>query len=234
MSKGKLYGVGVGPGDPELLTLKAIKTLKACPVVACPRTGNDRMLALEVVKSVVDLSGKTILPFSISMTKNDDQRAAEYLAAAEALAQPLAAGLDVALINLGDLSVFATFPYLAQIVAEMGFEYEMLPAVNSFAAAACALGVSLTERERGLYILSGQDEPERRLDLPGTKVLMKSAGALPQVLALLKEKGLLESSMLAANVGWPDQLLVRDMTAMPQDLDPGYFTLVIVKEPSHE
>ena len=143
MTKGKLYGVGVGPGDPELLTLKAIKTLKACPVVAAPVTGSGQMLALDVARAAVDLSEKIILPFNISMTKDDQQRRSEYRAAADAVAEHLAAGRDVAVINLGDLSIFATFPYLARIVADMGFEYEMQPAVNSFAAAACALGVSL-------------------------------------------------------------------------------------------
>ena len=138
MTKGKLYGVGVGPGDPELITLKAIKTLQACPVVACPVTGSGQMLALDVARAAVDLSGKTVVPFAISMTKDDDQRAAEYQAAAETVAEHLAVGRDVAVINLGDLSIFATFPYLARIVADMGYEYEMQPAVNSFAAAACA------------------------------------------------------------------------------------------------
>ena len=166
--------MGVGPGDPELLTLKAIKTLHACPVVACPVTGSGQMLALDVARAAVDLSNKTVVPFAISMTKSDDQRAAGYQSAAEAVAEHLAAGRDVAVINLGDLSVFATFPYLARIVADMGYEYEMLPAVNSFAAAACALGVSLTEREQGLYIMSGHDDVQQRLSLPGVKVLMKS------------------------------------------------------------
>ena len=230
MAKGKLYGVGVGPGDPELLTLKAIKALQACPVVACPVTGSGQMLALDVARAAVDLSDKTIVPFSISMTKSDDQRAAEYRAAAEAVAAHLAAGRDVAVINLGDLSIFATFPYLARIVADMGYEYEMLPAVNSFAAAACALGVSLTEREQGLYILSGHDDVQQRLSQPGVKVLMKSGSALPQVLSILKQRGLLEKSMLAVNVGWPEEQLYRDLSVLPEGFDPGYFALIIVKE----
>ena len=230
MTKGKLYGVGVGPGDPELLTLKAIKTLKACPVVAAPVTGSGQMLALDVARAAVDLSEKIILPFNISMTKDDQQRRSEYRAAADAVAEHLAAGRDVAVINLGDLSIFATFPYLARIVAEMGFAYEMQPAVNSFAAAACALGVSLTEGEQGLSIISGRSDLEQSLAQPGTKVLMKSGSALLQVISVLKERGLLEKSLMAANVGWPDEVLYHDLTALPDDFDPGYFALIIVKE----
>ena len=61
--KGTLYGVGVGPGDPELLTLKAVRTIEACPVIAAPRTPGGDMVALDIARQAVDLSGKTILPW---------------------------------------------------------------------------------------------------------------------------------------------------------------------------
>ena len=122
MKQGTLFGVSVGPGDPELLTLKAVKTIERCPVLAAPVTADGKTLALEIAAGAVDLTGKTVLPLALSMTKDEEKRRAEYAAAAQALADHLAAGEDVAVLNLGDVSVFASFPYLAAPLREQGFE----------------------------------------------------------------------------------------------------------------
>ena len=75
MSKGVLYGVGTGPGDPELLTIKAVRTIESCPVIAAPQTADGAMVALDIVRGAVDLAGKTVIPVRFSMTRDAERRA---------------------------------------------------------------------------------------------------------------------------------------------------------------
>ena len=83
--KGVFYGVGIGPGDPELLTLKAVRILEGCEVIAAPRTKGEATLALEIAGKAVDLSGKEILPLEFTMDRDPEVRMAAYRAAAEQL-----------------------------------------------------------------------------------------------------------------------------------------------------
>ena len=230
MKKGTFYGVSVGPGDPELLTGKAVRILRACPVIAAPATGAGRMLALQIAAGAVELEGKTVLPLSFSMTRDRAVRLAEYRAAAEAVSAHLDAGRDVAMVNLGDVSVYATAPRVGKLLAERGYETELVPGVPSFCAAACRLGVSLTEGDAGVHILSGHGNPEEGLDLSGTKVVLKSGRQLPGVLEALAERNLSGRSMLVKNCGLPGEALYPDLSEERPGEDTDYLSLVIVKE----
>ena len=113
---GTFYGVSVGPGDPELMTLQAVRRLENCPVIAAPQTPKGGMLALDIAKGAVELSGKTILPLRFAMSLDPAVQKAAHIEAARAVKEYLDAGQDVAMLNLGDLSVYATFRYLQEIL----------------------------------------------------------------------------------------------------------------------
>ena len=113
---GVLYGVSVGPGDPELMTLKAVRCLEKCPVIAAPQTAGGRMLALDIARGAVGLDGKTILPLRFAMSRDPEMLRASHEEAARAVKEYLNAGQDVAMLNLGDVSVYATFGYLQEIL----------------------------------------------------------------------------------------------------------------------
>ncbi len=231
--KGTFYGVGVGPGDPELLTLKAVRTIRACPVVAAPRTAGGKMVALEIARQAVDLSGKEILPLDFSMSPDPARRAAAHDAALAPVRACLLAGQDVAMLNIGDVSIYATCSYLMEKLAAEGFATARVAGVPSFCAAAAALNTSLTGIDTPLHLIPAGDEAglDAALDLPGTKILMKSARRLPQVLAALEERGLAAHSALAANCGLPGELLLPSLEQGGQAaLEAGYFVTVIVKE----
>ena len=87
MKKGVFYSVGVGPGDPELITLKAVRTLERCPVVAAPQTKNGEMLALSIARQAVSLEGKTVVPLHFTMSRDKAQQHAAHLAAAQFVEQ---------------------------------------------------------------------------------------------------------------------------------------------------
>lgn len=101
MSKGVLYGVGTGPGDPELLTIKAVRTIESCPVIAAPQTADGAMVALDIVRGAVDLTSKTVIPVRFSMTRDAERRTAEHASLVRELVAHLDAVRDVALLNLG-------------------------------------------------------------------------------------------------------------------------------------
>lgn len=227
---GTFYGVSVGPGDPELLTLKAVRCIEQCPVLAAPRTAEGRMLALEIVKGAVDVSGKTILPLQFTMSRDADTLRASHEAAAGAVREALDAGQDVAMLNLGDVSIYATYGYLEEILKAQGYPTARIAGVPSFCAAAAALGRSLTDGMEAPLTLAPGRHAEQVLDAPGAKVLMKSGRQLPAALAALRQRGLLEKSAMACNCGLPEQTLWPDLSSYDPARPVGYFTTIIVKE----
>lgn len=227
---GTFYGVSVGPGDPELLTLKAVRCIERCPVLAAPQTSEGRMLALDIVKGAVDVSGKTILPLRFAMSRDADVLRASHEAAAAAVRAQLDAGNDVAMLNLGDISIYATYGYLEEILKAAGYPTARIAGVPSFCAAAAALGQSLTSgMEAPLTIAPGR-HAEQVLDAPGAKVLMKSGRQLSAALDALRQRGLLGKSVMVCNCGLPDEALWPDLSAYDPAQTAGYFTTIIVKE----
>ena len=176
--QGVFYAVSVGPGDPELLTRQACRVLGACDVIAAPRTKAGRMLALGIAAGAVDMQGKTILPLDFTMARNEAVREDSYRAAAAAIKAELSVGRDVAMVNLGDVSVYATAYYILERIRADGFETVMCPGVTSFCAVAARLGRSLTRMDEPLHILPGSTDLNNALALPGTKVVMKSGKAI--------------------------------------------------------
>lgn len=108
--KGTFYGVSVGPGDPELMTLQAVRLIRQCPVLAAPQTASGQMLALDIARSALGeaLDGKTIVPLYFAMSRDPAALAASHEKAAAAVRQYLDAGQDVAMLNIGDVSIYAT------------------------------------------------------------------------------------------------------------------------------
>lgn len=229
VKKGTLYGVGVGPGDPELLTLKAVRLLQRCPVIAAPQTKSGETLALDIVGRALPLEGKTILPLYFSMERDRALIRAAHEKAADAIQLHLDAGEDVAMLNLGDVSIYATWGYLMDIFRKRGYETSMIPGVPSFCAAAARLDTALVSWGTPLHIIPMGREPlETGLALPGTKVLMKAGGRLPELVEALGQTGQLDGAVLVENCGLPGERVCTDLSRCPEDT--GYFATVIIKE----
>lgn len=224
---GTFFGVGVGPGDPELITLKALRVLERCPVIAAPRTRGGGMLALDIARGALDLDEKIILPLRFTMER--DNQTAAHTEAARQIEAHLSAGRDVAMVNLGDVSIYSTYCYLMELLRAKGYETVMIPGITSFSAVAARLGTSLTCMDSPLHIIPAAAMPTKAaLDLPGTKVLMKSASRLDQVRQALKEQGLMDRAAAVSNCGLPDELVCTDLEQLPERA--GYYTTIIVKE----
>lgn len=225
MEKGILYGVGVGPGDPELMTLKAVNIARQADIIAIPRKDSGKCTALGIaLKAVPELKDKPLLPVEMPMTKNGEKLEQAYAAGAEALIRELDKGRMVCFLTLGDPTVYSTYLYLHKRVAATGYRAEIVPGVPSFCAAAAELGTSLCENGQQLHIIPGTYTPREALDYPGVKVLMKNN--LPATLAALRQQG--QEAMMAENCGMEHQRLFRRLEDIPED--GGYFSLLIVKD----
>ena len=238
--KGTFYGIGVGPGDPELITVKALKIIKSCPVIAAPRTGNGDMVALDIVwrtgilsesAEIAEEFDKKILAMDFTMDKDPAKRKENYRKNAEAAASYLDNGQDVAMVTLGDVSLYSTVHYIADELISRGYEIIMVPGVPSFSAAAASLAIPLAEMDAPVHIIpSVRNNSDDYLDLPGTKVLMKAGRHLHRTLDELDRRGLLDVTSLAVNCGMDDEILIKrlgDDEPLPDKT--GYFTTVIVR-----
>lgn len=226
--KGILYGVSVGPGDPELMTLKAVKTIAACPVVAVPQTAGGKTLALDIARGAVNLEGKEIVALAFLMVKDPQRLKENYETQAKKIELILDRGRDVAMLNLGDVSVYSTFSQLMERLKRDGYETRMIPGVPSFCAVAARLDTSLTEANRPLHIFpAGGIGLEESLAMPGTKVLMKSGRQLAQVCEELVQTGRAGCSMMVQDCGLPTERIYRTIDAV--EPNASYFTTILVK-----
>ena len=222
--------MSVGPGDPELLTVKALRIMEQSPVLACPRTKNGEMTALNIVRQAMDVSGKEILALDFTMSRDKSVQKAAHERAADKVCHCLEQGKDVSMPNLGDVSIYSTYCYLMELVRKRGFETVMVAGVPSFCAVAARLGISLTEKDRPLHIAPGSSELEEVLHWPGNKILMKSGRQMPEVLRAIDQYADLEKSAMIQNCGMTEEQVYPNLQEKIPEEHTGYFTTVIVKE----
>ncbi len=230
MNKGRLYGVGVGPGDPGLMTLRGAEVIRACPVVAVPVSGGERLVALEIARQAVpEVAEKELLRLHFPMIR--DRAALEkcYDTAARAVMAVLDSGRDVAMLNLGDPSLYATYSSVQRrVLAAERYQVITIPGVPSFCAVAARLDMSLTKPHLPLHIVpGGYPGVEEALDLPGAKVLMKAGKEVPRLKELLAGRPGLTARMVT-DCGLPTQRVYRDLREA--DGPTGYFSTVIIEE----
>jgi precorrin-2/cobalt-factor-2 C20-methyltransferase len=212
MSAGRLVGVGVGPGDPELVTLKAVRVLRAAEVVFVPVAASGEVGRAEaVVAAHVDPASVRRLVFSLdpSDTERDRswERSAAAVAGALAGAPPWA---TAAFATIGDPSVYSTFTYLAQRVSALlpGLEIEVVPGVTAMQDLAARSGIPLvvgSERLALLPLVAGTGALAHALAQHDTVVCYKGGARLPELLDVIGRAGRLDHTVYGARLGLPDE-----------------------------
>lgn len=227
--KGIFYIVGVGPGDPELMTLKACRVLERCPVLAVPRTASGNRMACDIACQAVDLSHKEVLEMEFPMSRDIQERQQNIVCQAHKAEEYLLKGQDLAMLNIGDVSVYSTAAYVRDAVRADGFETVVIPGVPSFSAAAAVLNTSLVEGSEQLHIIpAGEEGLEEALTLKGTKILMKSGKRILSAVQTIEEQGLLENASAAVDCGLETQQVFHDIREIPED--NSYFAIICVKD----
>lgn len=224
---GKLYGVGVGPGDPELLTLKALRLVKEADIVAVPGKEPRESIAYKIVKGAYpELDEKELLAVDMPMTKDKEKLESYHDQGAELLKKELDQGRTVVFLTLGDPTVYSTYIYLHKRIAKMGYDTEIVSGITSFCAVSARLNTGLVEKAEPLHVIPASYQIEEALKLPGTKVLMKAGKKMKAVKEQMKALG--EEGMMIENCGMPDEKIYETVEQIPDDA--GYYSLIIVKD----
>lgn len=224
---GKLYGVGVGPGDPELLTLKALRLIREADVIAAPGNDPKESVAYKIVKGAYpELDEKEIISIPMPMTKDKDILEKAHVQGTEMVRGVLERGQDMVFLTLGDPTVYSTYIYVHKRICELGYETEIVSGIPSFCAVAARLNMSLVEKAEPLHVIPASYQIEEALKLPGTKVLMKAGKKMKEVKAQIKAQG--AEGVMIENCGMPDEKIYRSVEEIPEDA--GYYSLIIVKE----
>ncbi len=235
-STGTLFGIGVGPGNPDLLTLRAARILSSVPTLAIPKSVSDGgSLALSVVEGVLRERSVPVdrVELVFPMTKDQSILAEARSNNARVLEKALSLG-DVAFISLGDIFFYSTFGNLLEGLRALipGLKVEVIPGITSVSAATALIGTPLVQGAEGLAVVPatyGPDSIETILDLHETVVLMKIHRVFPILLEMLTRRGLLEKTVYLSEIGTSRQEIVRDIRELEGRTLP-YMSLLIVRK----
>lgn len=231
---GTLYGIGVGTGDPELLTVKATKTLSKVSHIFYPSSsGTDESMALNIIEPYLQENTKFHTLF-FPMTKDKQELETHWNKNAETVANILSQGEDAVFVTLGDPMIYSTYFYLLKTLKARYPEitWETIPGISSYQSAASLIGSAISEgKDRVALIPVNRDASniEDALDQYETIVLFKVGSKLPKVLEILENKNLLDQGTLFSYLGTPEQSIERDLSKVKKE-KIGYMSLLIVKK----
>lgn len=237
--KGRLFVIGVGPGDPELLTLKAARILREAKCICVPKGREEgSSLALSIVRGAMDLEGKEIVEAHFPMRKTRESAQGSELDSkwnetVEAVMSRLKKGTDVAFITLGDPTVYSTFFYLHDRLLDLdpSLPIEIIPGVSSITASASRAGVSLSLADEKIAVIPATYVKDLRGVLKDfdVLVLMKVHRVFGEIRKGLEEAGLADKAVYVVRASMEDEKVFRNIGEVrEEDLD--YFSMVIVRK----
>ncbi len=225
--KGTLYGVGVGPGDPELMTLKAVRLIRENKVIAVPGADPRETVAYKIaVQAVPELAEKELLPIYMPMTHDPEELEKNHARGAKALEEILDREENIVFLTLGDPCVYSTFSYLQKRVEKDGYHTELVSGITSFCAAAARLNIPLSEWNEQLHVVPAVHRLDSTLNESGNYILMKSGKKMNQVKEILAQSG--RDVLMVENCGMENEHIYRSVEEIPDDA--GYYSLIIAKE----
>ncbi len=244
---GTLYGVGTGPGDPELMTLKAVRIVSECDVIAVPISNRD--IAIKPViwngedadikeflegcvayqitlPNIPEMTKKPVLALPMPMSKDKEELRRIHDDGAKAVAELLKQGKNVCFLTLGDPTVYSTYLYVHKRIQKMGYPVEIVSGIPSFCSVAAEFGMGLVENKDELHVIPSSYGVQEALKLPGTKVLMKAGKKMAEVKEEIQKTD--QKFYMMENCGMPDEKSYTDINQVPDKTS--YFSLIILKE----
>ncbi|NOQ46286.1 MAG: precorrin-2 C(20)-methyltransferase [Desulfobulbaceae bacterium] len=242
-SQGRLYLVGVGPGDPELMTFKAAQVLRNAPVWIAPKAReNGNSLALQIARNQVEVNGKDVLELCFPMKKirlnekQDPEVVWGWKQAADIVLAHLDRGLDVAFPTLGDPALYSTAFYLLNTLQESRprIQVSIVPGITAMSACSAHACSPLGLGDDVVSIIPAAFDDERLREILTTfdaVVLMKVHRRMAKVIALLDELGLTDKAVLIERCGLEGQKIYTDIR-QARDRDLHYFSTLLVRKKS--
>jgi precorrin-2/cobalt-factor-2 C20-methyltransferase len=231
---GTLFGIGVGPGDPELVTLKASKILSRVDMVfAAASTRNHHSLAKDIARPhVPPATPIKMLKFPMTRDKNETHEAWEMHA--RTIIDQLETGKDVAFITLGDAMTYSTYGYIVRYISAMAphLKIETIPGISSYQAAAARLNTPLVEGEESLMVVSGAKGGNRLRALsrkPENVVFLKAYRNIKDITDALTENGCYQQCVGIKNCGHENEEIIPNIEELNKQT-PNYWTLIIAKK----
>ena len=235
---GTLYGIGVGPGDPELITIKASKILNKVDVVfAAASTKNSHSMAMSIAKPHIPAT-TPVRMLSFPMTRDKKKTEATWRNHALTINKELELGRDVAFLTLGDCMTYSTYGYILEHIRKIASRVNVksIPGITSYQAAASCLNIPLVEGEETLMVVSGAKGGDRLRQLsikPECVVFLKAYRNVEDITSALNESGLYNYSVGVLNCGLPEEEIVRDIKEFSKR-QPNYWTLIIAKQKKND
>lgn len=231
---GILFGIGVGPGDPELITLKATKILNQVDTVfAAASTKNNHSLAVNIAERHIPENTKVkMLRFPMTRDKNETRKA--WRKHAQTIIEEIERGKNVAFLTLGDAMTYSTFGYIIRHIQDLApdIEIQTVPGITSYQAAAASLNMPLVEGEESLMVVSGATGGNRLRELEGKPenvVFLKAYRNVKDIKAAIDEIGKYPSSVGVKNCSHPNEEIIADIEELGEKV-PDYWTLIIAKQ----
>lgn len=222
-----LYGVGVGSGDPELMTLKAVRVIQECEVIVVPSQDIMKSVAYNIaVKAVPEIDKKELMGIHMPMSKDENSLKNAHAGAANMIMEQLAKGKNVAFLTLGDPTIFSTYTYIQEMVESHGYKTQIINGIASFLAAASHLNKKLVVRDETLHIISSTYGISEAIALSGTKVFMKAGKKMSDIKKMLA--GTDKKAYFIENCGMENEIIIEGIDDMPDTA--GYYSMIIVSD----
>ena len=225
----KFYSVGVGAGDGSYITLGALRALEQADIIAVPvKKYGEKSTALEIIRKEFDTDKKEISELEFRMSGDTKIREESRRNSSEKIISALKDGKDVAMITLGDVSVYSTCTYVHNSVKNAGFELEIIPGITSFCAAADKAQISLCEGNESVAIIPSLKSNllEKYIADFDTVVIMKSGNDKDVIYDILKKYGLENNAIVSSCIGMENEIIEK----IQKGKSYGYFTTVIVRK----
>lgn len=230
--KGKLYGIGVGPGDSELLTVKGARLIGEADVIITPKTEKkDGSVALNIAKPYIQ-DHTEIVPVVFPMVLNDSEQQEGWEEARRIIGGLLDEGKQVVFLTLGDPMFYSTYMYVYRLVEQAGYEIETVPGVTAYCAIGARLGYPIVEKEEVLAIVPAtapKDKIDKVLSVTDDAVIMKVYRNFGEVQDTLKKYDMADNAVMISRCGLDGEEIYENVASLPRDLKLNYLSTILTK-----
>ncbi|MGI6556980.1 MAG: precorrin-2 C(20)-methyltransferase [Pseudoramibacter sp.] len=232
--KGKLYGIGVGPGDPELLTVKAVRAIESADVIISPTKKMGKpSIALQIAKPYIKPETKlVVMDFPmLSLSAERETLEKQWGENADQIQSMLNWGQNAVFLTLGDPMVYSTYSYVMEFLIDRGMEVETISGVPSFCSLAAHLNLPLTQGEESLGVVGmtqTEEEVDAVLDAHQNIVVMKVSANAKGLAKALRERHLEDHFVMISNIGMDSERVTRDIADLEKKVP--YLSTVLIKK----
>ncbi len=225
---GKILGIGVGIGDPEDITLKAVRLIKSSDILICPKKDLSKCRAYQIAKQVIpEIEEIETLSLEFEMVKDEKKRDNNHKEIYKTVKELVLEGKTVTFLTIGDPSIYSTYSYIAALAEEDGIQTQAVSGISSVTAVANSLGITLCDKDVPLHVIPDIDHIEDILDREGTKVIMKCGRDISRIKDILRKKTGI-SVYAVSDCGMPQEMCYRGIDELPGD--GSYMLTIVVKE----